>query len=164
MLQIFFNDPTFSKYKTDQFALWTESYGGHYGPEFAKYSQDQNTAGKGQKINLVALGVNNGWFDAEIQEPAYVQFSYNNTYKPLISKSQYNSYMNTFKSSCLPQIQQCEKSGSNSDCQKANSACGNSIENPLTESADFDVYDIRAPSNDPEPPQNYVNAFRASAS
>ncbi|KAF2734505.1 putative carboxypeptidase S1 [Polyplosphaeria fusca] len=154
LIQAFYS--SFPQYKSRDFGIFTESYGGHYGPEFAKYIQDQNTAGKGEKINLVALGVNNGWFDAEIQEPQYIQFSYNNTYKPLISQSQYNSYMSKFKSSCLPQIQQCKSSGSNSACQNADRACNNAIEGPLTNSGDFDVYDIRAPSNDPEPPQNYV--------
>lgn len=35
-LQIFFNDANFSKYATTNFALWTESYGGHYGPQFTE--------------------------------------------------------------------------------------------------------------------------------
>ena len=34
-LQIFFADSRFSKFQTNEFALWTESYGGHYGPTFA---------------------------------------------------------------------------------------------------------------------------------
>lgn len=34
-LQIFFADTRFSKFQKNDFALWTESYGGHYGPTFA---------------------------------------------------------------------------------------------------------------------------------
>ena len=34
-LQIFFADSRFSKYQKNEFAIWTESYGGHYGPNFA---------------------------------------------------------------------------------------------------------------------------------
>ena len=34
-LQIFFADSRFSKYQKNEFAIWTESYGGHYGPTFA---------------------------------------------------------------------------------------------------------------------------------
>jgi carboxypeptidase C (cathepsin A) len=35
-LQIWFADPRFKKYADRDFGIWTESYGGHYGPVFAK--------------------------------------------------------------------------------------------------------------------------------
>ena len=161
LIQAFYS--AFPQYKSRDFGIFTESYGGHYGPEFAKYIQDQNAAKAGENINLVALGINNGWFDAAIQEKAYVQYSYNNTYKPLISKSQYTTYMNRYTSTCLPAINKCISSGSNSDCQNADNTCNRQIESPLSSVADFDVYDIRAPSNDPEPPQNYVKYLQTSS-
>jgi carboxypeptidase C (cathepsin A) len=34
-LQIWFKDPRFHKYADRDFGIWTESYGGHYGPTFA---------------------------------------------------------------------------------------------------------------------------------
>ena len=34
-LQIWFADSRFSKYASRDFGIWTESYGGHYGPIFA---------------------------------------------------------------------------------------------------------------------------------
>jgi carboxypeptidase C (cathepsin A) len=34
-LQIWFADSRFNAYATREFAIWTESYGGHYGPEFS---------------------------------------------------------------------------------------------------------------------------------
>ena len=34
-LQIWFADTRFKKYASRDFAIWTESYGGHYGPTFA---------------------------------------------------------------------------------------------------------------------------------
>lgn len=51
----------FTQYENRDFGLWTESYGGHYGPEFAAYFEAQNAkiaAGTitGEKVNLVALG------------------------------------------------------------------------------------------------------------
>lgn len=51
----------FPDYESRDFGLWTESYGGHYGPEFAAYFEAQNAkiaAGTltGEKVNLVALG------------------------------------------------------------------------------------------------------------
>ncbi|KAF2468891.1 carboxypeptidase S1 [Lindgomyces ingoldianus] len=154
LIQAFY--AAFPDYKSRDFGIFTESYGGHYGPEFAKYIQDQNKAKAGENINIVALGINNGWFDSLIQEKAYVQFSYNNTYKPLISKAQYDTYMGRYTDNCLPELQQCATTGTNAACQQADNACYRTIEVPLISAADFDVYDIRAPTNDPEPPANYA--------
>lgn len=66
LLQAFYAQ--FPEYENRDFGLFTESYGGHYGPEFAYYFEQQNAAIdagtiKGEKINLVALGINNGWID-----------------------------------------------------------------------------------------------------
>jgi hypothetical protein len=108
------------------------------------------------------LGINNGWYDATIQYKAYVDFSYNNSYKALISKSQYNSYMSSYTSDCLPAIQSCKSSGSNSACENADSVCYDDIEGPISE-GNFDVYDIREPSNDPYPPETYVSYLQSSS-
>ncbi|KAI9730445.1 MAG: hypothetical protein M1818_008140 [Claussenomyces sp. TS43310] len=166
LLQAFFTQ--FPQYENRDFAIFTESYGGHYGPEFADYFEQQNAAidqgtVTGEKLDLIALGINNGWYDAELQEKAYVDFSYNNTYKSLISKSDYESYLDTYSNDCLPALQTCASSGSNSDCENADNSCYQDIEGPLSETADFDVYDIREPSNDPYPPATY-SSYLAKAS
>lgn len=161
LIQAFY--ASFPEYKSRDFGIFTESYGGHYGPEFAKYILDQNKAKAGENINIVALGANNIWTDAKIQEPAYVTYSLNNSYKALITKSQYTSYMNAYNNKCLPAINTCLSSGTNSACKNADTVCYNAIEGPLSSSADFDVYDIRAPSNDPEPPSNYVKYLQTAS-
>lgn len=132
-------------------------------PEFAKYILDQNKANAGENINIVALGINNGWFDAKIQEPAYATYLYNNSHRPLIDESQYTSYINAFNTACLPDLNSCASSGSDSACSSASDACYNAIEGPLSQVGDFDVYDIRAPSNDPQPPETYINYLTSSA-
>jgi carboxypeptidase C (cathepsin A) len=43
-LQIWFADPRFNKYASRDFGIWTESYGGHYGPTFAAHFLEQNAA------------------------------------------------------------------------------------------------------------------------
>jgi carboxypeptidase C (cathepsin A) len=148
--------------------LIRQSYGGHYGPEFAHYIQTQNAAinantTQGEVIDIVALGINNGWYDATLQYKAYIDFSYNNSYKQLITQSQYNSYLQSYNNDCLPAIQACIQSGSNSDCENADSVCYNDIEGPISESGNFDVYDIREPSNDPYPPETYVTYLQSSS-
>ena len=146
-----------------------ESYGGHYGGEFGAYFESQNAAikagsVKGDNIDLVALGINNGWYDAAIQEQAYVDFSYNNTYKPIITAAQHTQFTNTNKQSCAPLLAKCTATtGSNTACENADNTCYSDIEGPLSATPanggvaayDFDVYDIREPSNDPYPPATY---------
>lgn len=167
LLQAFYAQ--FPQYQSRDFGIFTESYGGHYGPAFAQYIQQQNTAitkgtVTGQKINLVALGVNNGWFDAETQYKAYIDYSYNNTYNQIItSQSSYNSYMSAYTNKCQPAIAKCKSSGSNSDCSNAQTVCYNAIEGPISQSKDFDVYDVREPSDDPYPPATYYSYLAQSS-
>ncbi|KAI9755376.1 MAG: hypothetical protein M4579_004305 [Chaenotheca gracillima] len=167
LIQAFFAQ--FPQYESRDFGIFTESYGGHYGPEFADYFEQQNTAVasgkvKGENINLVALAINNGWFDPVLQYKAYVDYSYSNSYKPLISASQHTSYLNTYTTKCLPALNKCTTTtGSNSACETADNTCYNDIEGPLSQVANFDVYDIRAPSNDPNPPETYVKYLQSAS-
>ncbi|KAE8394878.1 Alpha/Beta hydrolase protein [Aspergillus alliaceus] len=166
LIQAFYDH--FPQYESRDFGLFTESYGGHYGPGFASYILEQNKAiedgsVKGEKINLVALGINNGMYDLELQEKAYITFAYNNTYKQLIDESQNDKLLNFYESKCLPAVQQCQKSKTDQDCQNASSVCGDGIENAIINSGvDFDVYDVRAPSNDPNPPSTFLDYLTKS--
>ena len=68
-----------------KFNLWTESYGGHYGPAFFKLFSEQNgliEAGKanGTKLVMDTLGIGNGIISERIQAPYYPEFAVNNTY------------------------------------------------------------------------------------
>lgn len=174
LIQAFYTQ--FPQYENRNFGIFTESYGGHYGPEFADYFESQNaqiSSGpvKGEQIKLIALGINNGWFDATLQEKAYVDFSYSNSYKPLITAAQHTSYLNAYSSNCAPALAKCKASASNADCTASDNACSNAIEGPLSASKanggdaayDFDVYDIRAPSNDPNPPETYATYLTNAA-
>lgn len=78
----------FPEYKPldDRISMWAESYGGHYGPNFFKFFQEQNQKilngtikENGTKyIHLDTLGVVNGLLDDAIQFPFYVETAYNN--------------------------------------------------------------------------------------
>ncbi|OIW31437.1 carboxypeptidase-like protein S1 [Coniochaeta ligniaria NRRL 30616] len=159
----------FPQYENRDFGLFTESYGGHYGPEFASYFQSQNAkiasgSVSGQTIDLVALGINNGWIDPVSQYKAYPDFAYNNTYKKLITASQYSSYISAYNSKCVPAMAKCTGlTGSNSACTSADNTCYSAVEGPIENANDFDVYDVRAPSNDPNPPETYVTYLQSSS-
>lgn len=162
LLQAFYAQ--FPEYENRDFGLFTESYGGHYGPEFADYFQTQNAAidagtVTGEKIDLVALGINNGWYDPLVQYEAYVTYSYNNSYNQIIkTEASYKSYMNAYTEQCAPALADCTGiTGNNSACISGDSTCAQVIENPIGSLGNFDAYDIREPANDPYPPSTYEN-------
>lgn len=159
LLQAFFAQ--FPQYETRDFGIFTESYGGHYGPEFAYYIEQQNTGIDngtidGDKINLIALGINNGWYNLTIQEKAAIDFASNNSYRALIDEATAEKLYTAYDNVCLPAIEKCTATGTNAACIAADSACEGSIDNVIYNSADFDPYDIRSGSNDPNPPETYT--------
>ncbi|KAG8713828.1 hypothetical protein FRC08_012751 [Ceratobasidium sp. 394] len=156
MLQIFFKDPKFSKYATRDFGIWTESYGGHYGPVFAAYFLSQNAAidagtVSGVKINLKVLSIGNGLTDPYLQYPGYVQYARSNPYHPLVSDPTIKSVNTSLYESggCLSKIADCNNGGSNSVCSRAQSYCNSKVLSPLA--GRYDVYDVRAKDPDPYP-------------
>ncbi|KAJ7114342.1 serine carboxypeptidase [Mycena epipterygia] len=157
-LQIFLKDSRFSKLAANDLAIWTESYGGHYGPAFAAYFLSQNTAiaaGKvsGQHLNLKTLGIGNGLTDPLSQYPGYISYSQSNPYHPLVSPSviaSANASWNTPTTGCKDQIIACNNGGNNSVCSDAQSFCNGEILDPLI--GTFDVYYVPSGFDDPYPP------------
>jgi len=166
LLQAFYAQ--FPRYKNHKFGLFTESYGGHYGPEFAYYFESQNAGIEhgtvhGKKIPLVALGINNGWFDSTLQYKAYITYALSNPYRSLITSAEASSYTNAYNADCAPAINTCTSTGTDSDCENALNTCVDDIENSIINLGTFDVYDLRAPANDPFPPETYVSYLRQSS-
>ena len=72
----------------DRISLWTESYGGHYGPAITSFFQRQNEriadgsldALGAHFLHLDTLGIINGCVDSLLQDRAYVDFAHHNTY------------------------------------------------------------------------------------
>ncbi|KAJ7935823.1 alpha/beta-hydrolase [Mycena leptocephala] len=173
-LQIFLKDSRFSKLATNDLAIWTESYGGHYGPTFAAYFLSQNTAisaGKvtGLHLNLKTLGIGNGLTvtprqpTALSQYPDYISFSQSNPYHPLVDPSviaSANTSWNTPKTGCKDQIIACNNGGNNSVCSDAQSFCNGFILEPLI--GEFDVYYVPSSFADPYPPDitSYLDSIQ----
>lgn len=144
-LQTFFSDARFSKYKTREFGLWTESYGGHYGPTMASYFLDKNAAIaagtiSGITINLKVLGLGNVLTDPITQYPGYISYAMANPYYPLVDDATIKAANDSYYSpgGCRDEILQCAKTGKNSDCSKAQNDCNSNILGPL--SGPYDVY------------------------
>ncbi|KAJ6586387.1 serine carboxypeptidase [Mycena vulgaris] len=167
-LQIFLKDSRFSNLAVNDLAIWTESYGGHYGPTFAAYFLSQNTAiaaGKvsGQHLNLKTLGIGNGLTVTLSQYPGYISYSQSNPYHPLVSPSvtaSANTSWNTPTTGCKDQIIACNNGGNNSVCSDAQFFCNGEILNPLIGA--FDVYYVPSGFDDPYPPDisSYLDSIQ----
>ncbi|KAJ8519850.1 hypothetical protein ONZ45_g3267 [Pleurotus djamor] len=172
-LQVLFKSPEFSKFQTRQFIFATESYGGHYGPAFVTYFNQQNAkirAGQlpgGILINVDVLMINNGWFDPLLQNKAYVDFATN---APRYGQLQPDAMISSLNDAyygpggCQEQLQACSDAGtsiaSNSICNFADTFCNYTVLNPSV--GDRYQYDLR--QRDPGfLPSEYYATYLASA-
>ncbi|OLN87696.1 Carboxypeptidase S1 [Colletotrichum chlorophyti] len=140
----------FSDYKNRDFGLFTESYGGHYGAEFVDYFQDQNDAIeqgkiKGEKVKVIALGINNGWIDATIQIREHINYARDNPYRRLINDTTLEEIEKAYEKNCVPAMMKCTTlEGNNDACIAADNSCYDAVEGRIENATTFNVYDIRA--------------------
>ena len=107
----------FPKYKpTDnKISIWSELYGGHYGPSFASFFTEQNRkiadgtiSGSAVALHLDTVGIVNGCIDILTQMPGYAQMAYNNTYGiQVISETEYNAAVSSFPA-CRARVNACQ--------------------------------------------------------
>ncbi|KAH8647247.1 serine carboxypeptidase [Xylariales sp. PMI_506] len=118
--QTWFFEFPYYKPADDRISLWAESYGGHYGPSFFRFFQEQNekilngsSNERGAKyIHLDTLGIVNGLIDAVIQAESYISFPYNNTYGiQIFNQSLYETMMDewTRPGGCKEQVIRCQE-------------------------------------------------------
>jgi len=85
-LQTWFFEFPHYKAGDDSISLWTESYGGHYGPGFMRFFQEQNDkidSGESleegaHKLHLDVLGIVNGCVDFLLQGEDYFHYGFDN--------------------------------------------------------------------------------------
>ncbi|KAL9603027.1 MAG: hypothetical protein Q9219_001391 [cf. Caloplaca sp. 3 TL-2023] len=157
---------------TKTFNLWTESYGGHYGPAFFNYFYEQNEmirngTTNGTELIFDTLGIGNGILDLYTQAPYYPEFTQRNSYGiQLVNETVYN-YMKFAcfmpDIGCLDQVEACRKVNRSTEvgqlyCQQATDQCRTNVEEPYYEFGGRGVYDIRHPYDDPTPPP-YFNDY-----
>jgi hypothetical protein len=173
---------TFPDYKPNdnRVSIWTESYGGHYGPAFAAFFEEQNEkiangtwtdAGEIYVIHLDTLGIINGCVDVLTQEPSYPQMAYNNTYGiQAINRTLYEDSMTAFTKpgGVRELIETCralaaegdpENQGNNATVNDACSAANDAtwdVEGPYPIYSGRNYYDVAAIDPDPFPPNYYI--------
>lgn len=128
---------------------------------FAAYFESQNEAiysGKlrATPINLVALGINNGWYDAIIQEREFISFSVNNSYYPLINESIADAYLADYNAISLPALEKCTQiDGDVEDCFAGRAAIIQVDNKWGAYYPSYDFYDIRQTTTPYFPPETY---------
>ncbi|KAI0871702.1 carboxypeptidase S1 [Hypoxylon argillaceum] len=163
----------------DRISLWAESYGGHYGPGFFHFLQQQNdkiangssTEKGAHYLHLDTLGIIDGLLDMVVQHESFISFPYNNTYgiqaynKTLYEEMMYNW---TRPDGCKAKVQACQDSMKGKEPQFLSlSAAGRkaNLTQPCTAAAmacamgdwgrylrlDHGWYDIAHPKHDPFP-------------
>ncbi|KAF3482445.1 carboxypeptidase S1 [Arthroderma uncinatum] len=177
--QVWFQE--FPEYKpnNDKISIWTESYGGRYGPAFSSFFQEQNERirnhtitqeGEMHILNLDTVGIINGCVDLMEQATSYPEFAYNNTYGiKAYNQSQYDGMLNEFyrAGGCRDQLIKCREVAAEYDphfyshnetvnkiCNDAGDFCGSKLEDTY-DITKLGYYDIAHPVRDPFPPQFY---------
>ncbi|KAL8767150.1 MAG: hypothetical protein Q9209_006241 [Squamulea sp. 1 TL-2023] len=157
---------------TKTFNLWTESYGGHYGPAFFNYFYEQNELIRngmtnGTELIFDTLGIGNGLLDLYIQAPYYPEFTQYNSYGIQLVNETVYEYMkfacNMPLYGCLAQVDACRQVNRSTEvgqlyCEQATDQCRTNVEQPYYVFGGRGVYDIRHPIDDPTPPP-YFNDY-----
>ncbi|KAK6956881.1 hypothetical protein Daesc_002163 [Daldinia eschscholtzii] len=166
--------------------LFSESYGGKYGPAFAQKWEQMNKARGNStvsnstsiEIRLASLGIVNGCVDDLIQAPYYPVMAVDNTYgfpaiNPVRAKMANASFYND--GGCRDLINQCRAAVASKDpnnrgsvpdvnriCESAYNNCTNNVMLPYLD-AGRSVYDIAAPVPDSFPPRQYLEYLNTPA-
>jgi carboxypeptidase C (cathepsin A) len=177
----------FPQYSKGGFHMACESFGGHYCPVYSKYEQyaprrlrhnilivfcsyilEQNSLIRSgelpgaQEVDLKAVLIGNGWFDAYIQYQSNYNFTVEpgNTYDvqiwpPKVREAYYNWIWGP--RNCLDQLQQCTQTGRDDICSYASLWCPSTVEDSSL--TDRDWYDLRQTSADLDPPLFAPNVY-----
>ncbi|KAI6165271.1 Alpha/Beta hydrolase protein [Pisolithus thermaeus] len=165
--QILFESRALAKYRSRDFVFATESYGGHYGPDFVTYFDERNAkiadgSLDAEPIVVSALLINNGWIDPLIQNIAYYTFAQNAPgYGQLLPDAVLANISQALwgEGGCVEQERACYAAGNSSAsdtvCLSADNYCGNYVVTPAM--GNYDPYDLRQNSSALFPPEYYIN-------
>ncbi|EXJ94182.1 hypothetical protein A1O1_02575 [Capronia coronata CBS 617.96] len=165
---------------TAEIHLFTESFGGRYGPAIGTFFQTQNDrrstdivfANSTIEVSLVSLGIINGWIDLLTQTPYHPRFAYENTYGiEAISQLQQLNALSAYSSAdgcqqltatCRAQEAALDPLGYgnvqlvNDACSQAQLECETNVVGPYTQSG-RSIYDISQDLLDPFPNALYLD-------
>jgi len=135
-LQQFFT--MYPQYAMLDFYIIGESYGGHYVPALAAAVVTGNAQITNVYINLVGIGIGNGWTDPLVQYGSYGPFAYANN---LINEATYQLINSTY--------QDCVEDINNQNWGEASYDCGSLMQDVLDYAGNINYYDIDLQCNPP---------------
>ncbi|MCJ1231921.1 hypothetical protein MMC12_008600 [Toensbergia leucococca] len=178
--QTWFEEFPYYKPHDEKISIWSESYGGKYGPFFTEYFEQQNDKitdgtlkGPGTHyLHLDTLGIINGCIDNICQDVAYADMAYNNTYGiQLLNQSLYEASLHDYNrpGGCKDLTLYCRELVSKSDpheigdIEKVNRACieadrcsGQALTGRYLNFTDGGWFDVAHQRHDPFPPPFYA--------
>ena len=124
--QTFFEEMPVYKPHEEKISIWTDSYGGKYGPVFTRFFTEQNEKIKNGTItqpgahymHLDTLGIINGCIACTDQNLAYITFAHNNTYGiQATNKTTYDKQMHEFEreGGLRDSIEKCQRKAREAD-------------------------------------------------
>ena len=166
--------------------LFTESYGGKYGPAIGSFLEAQNEQRQTDsammnttlEITLATLGIMNGWIDLFTQTPYYPRFAYNNTYGiSAISQVEELNALSAYSGAngCEQLTLTCRAQETTNDpadlgnvttvddiCSQAQEYCQTNVVDPYT-LAGRSAYDISQDYLDPFPSNHYLDYLNTAS-
>ncbi|KAF2126297.1 alpha/beta-hydrolase [Dothidotthia symphoricarpi CBS 119687] len=163
----------------DRISLWTNSYGGHWGPGIMAYFQSQNeniqngtiTNTQAKYLHLDTLGITNGCIDVKTEAQFYPEFAVNNTYGfQAYSEDVYLEARNnlTKKGGCSDLLDQCRalsvsdpkslgaNETVNAACALATQYCFGYVQGAFTTASDRNPFDISREKHSVFPPEYII--------
>ncbi|KAF2099509.1 alpha/beta-hydrolase [Rhizodiscina lignyota] len=153
----------FPQYSREGFVFATESYGGHYGPTFSEYIEEQNAELPygAKEIHMEGVLIGNGWYDPLLQYAGYYNFTVfpGNTYDVTVNSTVAEIMHNGMygKGNCWDQTIDCYNTGRDDVCSASDSFCYNEVEVIYDTYLGRDEYDVRELTPDPFPPNFYFD-------
>ncbi|KAJ4252928.1 hypothetical protein NW762_010834 [Fusarium torreyae] len=161
-----------SNITSTEFHLWTESFGGHWGPAFFNYFSKQNElldedTTKGRKLEMKSLGIVNGIVEPAVQTWHLLEFTqaYHNGYGiDLINDTIYEhgKFSRDRVGGCQERMEYCASLEKDllvkrSACSAAQFICQADVEGMYYDfkTEDRGTYDIRHKSGEDVPPDNW---------
>ncbi|KAI0881812.1 carboxypeptidase S1 [Annulohypoxylon maeteangense] len=164
-LQVWLEDFPEHTSSDDSISIWTESYGGKYGPTFARFIHEQNALIRNGSLqganvlNFKTLGIINGCVDLYAQEMSGPEFAYDKNPYGIdgITSDEYESARTAYfqEDGCEDLIGRCRQVAGeqdpgmygnatdvNSACELASDFCQNEVEGLYVFRKKWGFYDI----------------------
>lgn len=144
-LQHFFKK--YANFRSNEFFVFGESYGGHYVPAIGNRIYSGNAAGEGLHINLKGVGMGNGHTKTSVQYQYYPTMAMNNSYGLKTVSEEVYADMLSKMPKCMDLTAACN--ANDTLCGEAYWYCNAALVKPFQDTG-LDTHDIRKQCEGPD--------------